>query len=367
MTRSLIPSVLLLLSFGGAAAAQDARPTVPPATASTVQPAAQPPADGTFAARLARFVEFQAGSVGTRYRFIDPSTAARDVSEVQTNAIVRARFRVDPQGRVGVVVAATTGSGFIGSWDPTGIGTTDRDLAFQVRHLYADVLPVKWMTLQAGSLPFVRGETTEITSYDNDGYLAGERVAVRRRDRLFFDEIAFSTGYLGDTAKADVFDRASRFDENNYSQILVARRVTDRVGVSVDYTDAMDRRTLRGGVRVRVAAPLVDALRYEQYVRFDDEGAGFAVQADKAWPRKAALAFGFAHIDRGFTPLNGDKYLRGSRVFANVEVPIVGGLTAATFVTHAFTDDYGLPNKTRMDVTLAWNVLADLRRAHVVK
>ena len=42
-----------------------------------------------------------------------------------------------------------------------------------------------------------RGQSTEITTYDNDAYVTAGRVSVRRPREVFFDDISVSVGYVG--------------------------------------------------------------------------------------------------------------------------------------------------------------------------
>jgi len=41
--------------------------------------------------------------------------------------------------------------------------------------------------IQYGGLYFDRGQSTEVTSYDYDGYLVGERITLNRPRNFYFD------------------------------------------------------------------------------------------------------------------------------------------------------------------------------------
>lgn len=333
-----------------------------PARASAEEPTA-------FAARLARWVDVDVGYISVRYRHLDPSTSAPTADQFQLNDALRARFKFDAAGRYGVVMNATSGSGFVGGWDSTGIGTGRRNLEFFVRHLYVDARPADALTIQFGSLPVARGHFTELTGFDGDAYIAGERVAVRAPARLYVDEIILTTGYVGDLSSPNFFDRRDRFDQVNYYQAVLSKRFGQRVAASLDYTDLDGGRTLSSAVRIETPRlGVVRGVRYEQYVRLNqDASAGFALAADGTLPGRGRVEAGFLHIDRRARPLNGDRYGVGTRVFASASVPLSTSFTASTFATYAFTSSYGLPNKIRFDLILTWNILKDLQRHGLVK
>ena len=76
----------------------------------------------------------------------------------------------------------------------------------------------------------LRGEGSEITTLDNDAYLEGYRVSIKRPSRLLVDEVAVTLAYLGDLNEPNVFTRLDRMSDHNYSQILVAKRRTLAAG-----------------------------------------------------------------------------------------------------------------------------------------
>ena len=118
--------------------------------------------------------------------------------------------------------------------------------------------------IQAGGLYLVRGENTEITTYDNDAYIVGERVTLRRAEGVF-SQLAATIGHIGDLRTPNVFERLDAMGDINYGQVLVGARVGPRMSVSVDYTYEDGRDILRQGVSVRApgsVAPLT-SLRLE--------------------------------------------------------------------------------------------------------
>src|SRR5205085_629189 len=107
---------------------------------------------------------------------------------------------------------------------------------FNLRQLYFDARPVDGIQIQVGGLGIERGENTEITTYDNDGYIVGERLHIARPKRLYFDDIVATRAFIGDTNQPNVFRRLHRLDEANYYQLLVRKTVNKAFGFSADYT-----------------------------------------------------------------------------------------------------------------------------------
>jgi hypothetical protein len=329
---------------------------------TTTAPAARP------AAPAHRWYEAQAISFEGRYRMVETSAGVRSANHLQHKQTVKGAFRFDANGRYTLQATAGSGSSFTGSWENAGPGTGEADAHFGVRYLYVSALPVKGLELQAGGLGFARGEATEITTYDNDGFMMGERVSVKRPDLLFVDEVAISAGYLGDLDAPSVFARADRLDEHNYTQALVGKKLGTRAAVSADWTKADGVTTWRQAVRIGAKETgAIDAIRLELYQRVTGEdAAGFAVTAERALPARVALAAGFANIDRDYGGLNGDRFNRGARVFADAKLPLVRDLSLNVFYSAAVRNDYAVSNRHRFDVVVSYNALKALQRARVL-
>ncbi len=327
------------------------------------RPAAKPAAKpGTV---THRWYEAQTIQLDARYRLIDTGAGVRSSNHLQHRQTLKGAFKFDAKGRYTLQAGAGSGSSFTGSWENAGPGTGTGDVNIGVRYLYAAAAPAKGFELQVGGLGLVRGESTEITSYDNDGYMMGERVTVKQPARVYLDEISLSTGYLGDTSTPSVFERADRLDEHNYTQLLVAKKLGTRASVSVDWTGVDGVETWRQGVRIAARETrVIDALRLELYQRTTGTRAqGFAVTAERILPRKLSLAGGYASIDRDYGGLNGDRFNRGNRVFIDAKLPLVHDLSLNVFYGRAVGTDYAVPNKHRFDLVLGYNALKALQRA----
>ena len=342
-----------------------------PAPAADRAPAAAPmagqpaPTAPEAPAPWRRWLDVQSAVLDARYRFIESSEGVTTSNHLQHRQTLKAGVKLDAAGRYSVQALIGTGTSFTASWENSGVGTGDADWNPAVRHFYVAGKPAKGLELQVGGLAMARGESSEITSYDNDGFMVGERVSVQRRAQLYFDEIAVTVGYLGDTGIPNVFRRLDSLNDHNYTQLLVARQLHARVTASADWTKVAGIETWRQAARITTReARLFDSVRVELYERVDGVGGkGFAAGFEKALPRKSSLTLGWADIDRANPTLNGDRYARGRRIFADARIPLPADFSLNAFYTRAIDDDVALPLRTRFDVVVTYNVLKGLQRA----
>lgn len=330
-------------------------------TAAVAQPTPAPAAT----APDHRWYEVQAIQLDARYRLIESSDGVVTSNQMQHRETFRGTLKLDPNARYTLQAMAGSGTSFTGSWDNAGPGTGDGTVNVAVRALYVSAAPMKGLHFQAGGLALVRGESTEITHYDNDGFIMGERVSVTQPARFYVDEISLSTGYLGDLETPNVFERFDRLSENNYTHVLVGKRLGARAAVSVDWTGNEGVDTWRQAVRVAARETgVVDAVRLELYQRTTgDHAAGFALSAERVLPHKLSVSGGFATIDRHYGGLNGDRYNYGKRLFAEARLPLPQDLSLSVFYGHAVGNDYPISNARRLDVIVGYNVLKALQRA----
>lgn len=210
----------------------------------------------------------------------------------------------------------------------------------------------------------VRGESTEYTSYDDDGYLLGERVSVRRPKQLYVDEISVTQAALTSTTKPNLFNRLGDFNDQHYTHVLATKRFSQMVAGSGDVTRQLGANTLRGAVsfRFKPAAPIA-TLRLEGYYRANASAAGgFAATAERRITTWVWLAGGYATVDEHYGNLNADRIQRGRRVFALSNVAIHGPLSGVVFISQAFRAPYTISNRTRFDAILQYDALAALRK-----
>jgi len=246
--------------------------------------------------------------------------------------------------------------------DPAGVKQAEAlksaGWSFYLRDLNISATPVKALTFQFGSFGFERGLSTEITTFDDDGYITGERVTLRDPHHLYFDQISLTSAYFGFFGTPNVFARGGGFTKSNYRQVAATKRVNKRVGVSGEYnwiSNNSRTNTFREAVVVAVPESLfLDNFRVEAYemvnrvsLEGNDESPrqGFALVGEKKIG-KLSGDVGFASIDRnyglysgssylqeiGFS-LNGDNYNTGIRIFSHVNYKLTPVITAFGFYT----------------------------------
>jgi hypothetical protein len=313
-----------------------------------------------------RWVDIDGLAVSTRYRYVENAAGVITNNQNQYQVNARARFKFDREGRYSVYAGLFSGNNLTSGWANTGIGTGSPQGDVFLKQLYFDAKPVKWLQVQVGGIGANNGENSEITGYDNDVYLTGERVVVRRPKNLYFDEISVTNAYIGDINRPNVFRRFKNFGRSNYHQLLVRKQVNKRVAFSADYTFEAGTDTLRQAVKISAPeAKIFDILHFENYQRVDpDKGYGFSLWGEKVIRKKLNLSGGFARIDR--TMFNADRFPRGNRFFIGAAYKLTRELTLNPVLIQAVgpLDAPSLP-RTRLDLILTFNVLETLRRLKV--
>ena len=349
-----LASVLAILVRPSPIAAQVSAPNAPNAPSTPAAPV------------LSRWFELQNLTVNVRYRFIDDTSGRVTTNSVQHRETVRARVKFDKAARYSWNFGVFTGTRFTSGWDNTGwgIGDTQKNFAFKASYLSAT--PIRGVEAQYGGLYILRGESTEVTTYDEDGYLMGQRVSVKRPADLYFDELSATVAYLApDPREIPVSARTKYLDDTpNYRHFLVDKKFGKRAGVSIDYTYADGAKTWRQGVNLKTpelrAVDTVILELYERVNRMADQG--FALTLDKAVHRKLSVNWGYASIDPHFTPLNADRFHIGNRVFGMLIYNISPEFLASAFITRAVGNDVPLPQRTLSNVVFTYNALPALKR-----
>ena len=248
------------------------------------------------------------------------------------------RDDVDRAKRYTVNAGVFSGNNFIGSWDNSGLGINDGDYhSHYVKQFFFSATPVIGLEAQVGGIYPLRGEATEFTTFDDDGYLMGERLSVRRPKALYVDELSVTRALLGPSNEPNLFDRFERWSDPNYMQVLATKRFSSVVAGSADYTRLAGADTLYFGISLRFQpTAVVTGLRYEQYYRFNaTEASGFAVTVERPIARGARVQGGYATVDERYGNLNADRIQRGRRFFAIGTLPLRGPLSAGFYVTQA--------------------------------
>jgi hypothetical protein len=360
---------------------------------------------------LGRWLELDALSHSERYRDAFPTGGIHIWENAQQRSLIAGKFKFDPEGRYTIGFRASSGGYFNWSFasytgeslhtrtntaafgaaaftpaalfeigqayfvDPTGqamiASVNSNGWQFYLRELYVSATPVKRITVEFGSFGIEHGYGSEITTFDDDGYIAGERIAVHSPKQLFFDEIKLTNAYFGDFATVNFLDRGARLKSNNYRQVSGKKKLNERVAFSADYTWMVGTDTLREAVVVKTnELKVIDSVRFESYQRLNTVtlaggvwpygvvaplpvkgGSGFAVALNEKFGRLSGDV-GYADVDQdysiyggryfhaaGFT-LNGDTISTGKHPFAHAAVRIAPGVSAVGFYTHGL-DDHG--------------------------
>lgn len=325
-------------------------------------PAGRPTDDPPRPKGLARWVDVPVATLSTRYRVIQP-TAGPDTNHVQARETLRLRLKLDPRARLSITSGWQTGSTFTSGFDSTGIGTGEGVWDFQMRQLFLSAAPAAGVQVSYGGLGIERGQATEITSYDNDGYCVGARATVARRAWLGLDTLVVTVGHLGDVHRPFVLDRVRRLDETNYQQVLVGRQLGG-AAASLELARHEGVETVRAAARIAIPrAAVADAVRLEGYVRMAASvRSGFALAVDRRLVPHLEATLGFASVDRAHDGLNADRFGRGRRVFATLTTALSSALEMQVFAQHSAGTPYPIPNRRRFDVVFTYNVARHLRQ-----
>jgi hypothetical protein len=315
-----------------------------------------------------RWLDLQNATLNLRYRYVDTSAGVVSTNQLQHRETARGRVKLDLPGRYAVNFGLFTGVRFTSGWDntPWGIGSGQKNLAFKA--LYFAAQPVTGIEGQIGGLYIDKGESTELTTYDDDGYVMGERLSLRRPEQLFFDEIAVTSAYfVGGTGPQNipVSKRFRHIDEPNYRHFLLDKKLGKRAGISADFTLESGRRTWREAINVKTRELyVVDSVIFEQYQRTNVNPAhGFAVTFEKALTKHLSLnQFGYAHIDAKYGPLNSDRFNIGNRAFVMATYTFSPQFTASFFVTTAIGKNGVLSQRTLSNTVFTYNLLPALKR-----
>lgn len=313
-----------------------------------------------------RWIEIDAIQISTRYRSIRAANGNSLANQNQYQVNARGRFKFDRAGRYSIHAGLFSGNSITGGWNTTGWGTGRPQTNLYLKQLYLSAKPVNGVELQFGGIAFNNGVNTEITGYDNDAYLTGERLAVRRPKDLYFDEISVTFGYIGDALRPSIFSRFEHLNRSNYHQFLVRKQLTKRVEFSADYTFESGRDTLRQAVRAKVPeVRFIDTLLFENYQRISpDNGYGFNIFGEKAVTKKFTVNGGFARIDRA--QLNADRFPPGKRLYLGASYKLSPEFSVSSIIIEGIGPLPGsLTPRTRFEAILTYNFLETLHRLKV--
>jgi len=316
---------------------------------------------------LSRWLELKTGVLGFRYKRTE-ATDTPWIYQIQYQIQTRGRVKLDREGRYSAGFRFGTGNLFQYSWNATGAGAGDAQFRVYLKELFFLAAPWRSVEIQFGGIGINRGESTEITSYSNNGYLMGERVIIRRPDKLYFDEISLTGAYLGDQTEPGVIGRFHRLESMNYHQFLVGKQVSKRFAFTADYTFQDGIETLRQGLRAYPAKNrYVDYVLFEDYQRLDWKPAwGFALSLQKNLSPRLSLTGGFVDVDKDYPNWNADRLGRGKRLFVAANYNFWREFSAIVFAGKALANDFPVINAARYDLILSYDFMRALQRARLI-
>jgi hypothetical protein len=315
--------------------------------------------------RLSRWLDVDLASVSTRFRHVESLMGVTTASNQQHQIAIKGDLRLDAAGTLTLHAGLFSGDTFTGGWNNTGPGTGVAQSRVFLKRLYFEAKTLRGIEVQAGGLEFARGESTELTSYDYDGYLVGERLAIRRADRVFLDEVTVTYGFVGDLRQPSVFARLPRLGRANYHQFELAKQAGKRLRISGDYTSESGIDTLREAVTLN--APEIRAaslLHFEQYERLGaGPGYGFSAYVEKKLGRRISLGPGYAQLDR--QGLYSDRFNVGKRIFWNSHIELGPEWSLMALATYAVDAPRSSAPRRRFDLVLSYDLLHRLRAARL--
>ncbi len=312
--------------------------------------------------QIARWLSLQAVSISSRYHFIDDSRGVTVANNNQYQVSFKGTLHLVEKDKLSIKAGVFSGNNFNGGWNASGLGSGDGQSNLFLKQLYLSAKPAQGVELQFGSLYFEYGESTEITSYDFDGYLTGERLKLTRPHQLFFDEVSVTFGYVGDLNQPGVNKRLRRLQQSNYHQFLVAKNLGKRTSISADYSFESGVDTFRQAIKVQTAGlRIMDTLHFENYQRTGfASGYGFGVYGEKNLSNRFSLGGGFARIDR--SGLNSDRFARGRRIHLNSHITLNPEMSLTVSFTQAIANDQPTLPSTRLDLAINYNLLETLKK-----
>jgi hypothetical protein len=374
---------------------------------------------------LSRWLDLDILSASIRYRNVQDTIGVHTFDYGQHRELAQGRFKLDREGKYSINFRASSGRSFNWSYadaiggqfddslpllgprrpisidielgqafryEPTAlayaVGIQSRGGYINLRQLYLSASPIDHVTFEFGSLPIEHGENTEITTYDDDGYMSGERVRIHDPKHLYFDEIDGTFGYLGDPGIPNFFARAGRLTDNNYKQYMV-RKKFGFVSASADYSHLRATHTMREALNANLSnLHFIDSARLEMYQRLNDvnlygynmpAASGFGVSGTKRLRNRYQLELGYETVDTNYTVYSGslflnavgfswnsDSFLTSNHAYARASIKLAPGLSLFGFYAQEVSPAFYIDNHHSLNGGINLDMAELLHRARIL-
>ena len=301
---------------------------------------------------LARWIDLQNATLNTRYRFIDSSEGLITTNQLQHRETLRARLKFDAPGRYALNFGVSTGFDSPAGGTTRASGWATGRTRSRSGSCTSQLNPSPESKGSTGACTSSKGESTEITTYDDDGYVIGERVSVRRPRQFFFDEMSATVGYFSSAPEEIGVSKRVKYlnDHPNYGHFLVDKKLGTRGGVSADFTSAGRGANLASRDErqyERTARSRLDSLRELQaherqpglWVCGDGHQGGHSRKSASTGAMPASISSTAASTPTVFTS--------GNRVFVMATYVISPRFTASAFITQGGRQRFPLFRRER--------------------
>lgn len=288
------------------------------------------------------------GTLGARYQYIDDAGTTL-VDHLQQQVVAGGRLVVGGPVTLGLRGRVASGNGFRSGWNSTGLGNTQAVWEPYLKELAVLLATPGGLRAEIGGIAPERGGITEVTGFDNDGYLVGAQVQVGPEAGWPVSRLVITAGDLGDLGRSAVFPRLQRLGRVSYGQLLVSKEV-GRGGFTAEYSVRDGVSSFHGAARLEGRTGRW-ALRGEGFVRTSD-ASGYAVVAELIPVRRVQLEVGYLKADAPI--LNGDRYGPGERLFATLAYAVMPSLDLSTTAVHRVRGALGFERRLDLLVTYDW-------------
>lgn len=276
--------------------------------------------------RLSNRFRFLTAETVSHFRYVDAAEGKVTARDVYYKLSTRVQLNIKGDGTTYLQGRGESGGNFISSYDYTGVGLHERHWSFNLKSFFLGQKFGKHLEAQVGGIEFDRGAGTEASYADNDGWLEGYRLFYSGSPRKALPErINVTAGYVGDFLQPNVFARLPRMGEQNYIQILAAKKLGVNRDLSVEFDSIQTIRFTRQALHwQKIPLRVVDEGFLEAMIRASDGTRfGWSASLFKTLDNQRRFRPGVFYSDmpdpmflRGKTRIfqNGDSYVFGKRI-----------------------------------------------------